>query len=237
MKPGGGLRRQGGAGERLSRSQRNDSFGRDSGRSRGDTRRLTFRPIEAFKATIRNGCFTSTPAVHCTASLARWTARVSLPTESVRLRSDQHRRCHALRRRPADPAAILSRSDALQIFGFLPFGLTLDEEAGLLERETGKSVKELRDLSLESFRDEIAKSNDPSRRIIINFLRTPLFGREHGHFSPVLGYLPAEDLVFVGDVNANYRPWLVPTSRLFDAQNTIDSSSHAKRGMLEVEAQ
>jgi hypothetical protein len=29
----------------------------------------------------------------------------------------------------ADPAAILSRSDALQVFGFLPFGLTLDEEA------------------------------------------------------------------------------------------------------------
>jgi Phytochelatin synthase len=137
----------------------------------------------------------------------------------------------------ADPAAMLSRSDALQIFGFLPFGLTLDEEAGLLERETGKSVKELRDLSLETFRAEIAKSNDPSRRIIINFLRTPLFGRGHGHFSPVLGYLPAEDLVFVGDVNANYRPWLVPTSRLFDAQNTIDSSSHAKRGLLEVEAQ
>jgi len=61
--------------------------------------------------------------------------------------------------------------------------------------------------------------------------------RGHGHFSPVLGYLPAEDLVFVGDVNANYRPWLVPTSRLFDAQNTIDSSSHAKRGLLEVKAQ
>jgi Phytochelatin synthase len=137
----------------------------------------------------------------------------------------------------ADPAAMLSHSDSLQIFGFLPFGLTLDEEARLLERETGKSVKELRDLSLESFRAEIAKSNDPSRRIIINFLRTPLFGRGHGHFSPVLGYLPVEDLVFVGDVNANYRPWLVPTSRLFDAQNTIDSSSHAMRGLLEVEAQ
>ena len=80
------------------------------------------------------------------------------------------------------------------------------------------------------------KSNDPSRRIIINFLRTPLFGRGHGHLSPVFGYFSAEDLVFVGDVNANYRPWLVPTSRLFDAQNRVDSSTHAKRGLLEVEA-
>jgi hypothetical protein len=135
----------------------------------------------------------------------------------------------------ADPAAILGRSHGLQIFGFLPFGLTFDE-AGLLERETGKLVKELRDLSLESFRAEIAKSNDPSRRIIINFLRTPLFDRGHGDFSPVLGYLPAEDLVFVGDVNSNYGPWLVPTSRPYDAQNTVDSSSRAKRGLLKIYA-
>ncbi len=49
-------------------------------------------------------------------------------------------------------------------------------------------------------------------------------------------YLPAEDLVFVGGVNANYGPWLVPTSRLYDAQNTIDSSSHAKRDLLEIDA-
>jgi hypothetical protein len=56
------------------------------------------------------------------------------------------------------------------------------------------------------------------------------------NFSPILGYLPEEDLVFVGDVNEKYRPWLVPTSRLYDAQNTIDSSSHAKRGVLEIEA-
>ena len=82
----------------------------------------------------------------------------------------------------------------------------------------------------------MAKSNDPSRRIILNFTRMPLFGRGHGHFSPILGYLADEDLVFVGDVTANYRPWLVPTSRLYDAENTLDSSSHAKRGVLEIEA-
>ena len=86
------------------------------------------------------------------------------------------------------------------------------------------------------FRAEMAKSNDPSRRIIVNFTRMPLFGRGHGHFSPVLGYLPAEDLVFVGDVNAHYQPSLILTSRLYEAQNTVDSSSHAKRGVLEIEA-
>jgi hypothetical protein len=137
----------------------------------------------------------------------------------------------------ADPDTVLNHSGKWHVFGVVPFGLTLDEEAALLERETGKPVKELRDFSLDSFRAEMAQSNDPSRRVIVNFTRASLFGRGHGHFSPVLGYLPAEDLVFVGDVNAKYGPWLVPTKRLFDAQDTIDSSSHAKRGVLEVNAQ
>jgi hypothetical protein len=136
-----------------------------------------------------------------------------------------------------DPGMVLKHSNAATINGFLPLGLTLDEEAGLLERETGKPVKVLRGLSLETFRAEMAGSNDPNRRIIVNFSRAPLFGRGHGHFSPVLGYLAEEDLVFVGDVNAKYRPWLVPLSRLFDAQDTVDNSSHLKRGVLEVESQ
>src|SRR5580704_7594357 len=38
----------------------NDGFGADYGRSRGDPRRRAIRPIEASKAAIRNGCFTST---------------------------------------------------------------------------------------------------------------------------------------------------------------------------------
>jgi Phytochelatin synthase len=137
--------------------------------------------------------------------------------------------------RPADPSSVLNGSGVLVIFGLLPGGLTLDQEAKILTRSSGKSVKLLRDLSLDSFRAEMAKSNDPSRRVVINFSRKPLFGRGYGHFSPILGYLPAEDLVFVGDVNANYRPWLVPTTRLYDAQNTIDSSSRAKRGLLEID--
>ena len=45
---------------------------------------------------------------------------------------------------------------------------------------------------------------------------------------------PAQDLVFVGDVNAAYRPWLVPVSRLYAAQDSVDAASHEKRGVLEV---
>jgi len=138
--------------------------------------------------------------------------------------------------RPADLKAVADQSGAFEIFGYLPRGLTLDQEAEVLGKTAGKPVKTPRNLSLEDFRAEMAKSNDPSERIVINFTREPLFGRGHGHFSPVLGYIADQDLVFVGDVNAKFKPWLVPTQRLFDAQNTIDSDSGLKRGVLEIEA-
>ncbi|RBP06415.1 phytochelatin synthase [Roseiarcus fermentans] len=138
--------------------------------------------------------------------------------------------------RPTDPKTVADLSGAFQIFGYLPRGLTLDQEAEVLGKAADAPVKTLRGLSLDDFRAEMAKSNDPSERIVVNFTREPLFGRGHGHFSPVLGYLADQDLVFVGDVNARFKPWLVPTQRLYEAQNTIDSDSGLKRGVLEVEA-
>ena len=72
-------------------------------------------------------------------------------------------------------------------------------------------------------------------RYIINFHRGPLWGSGHGHFSPILGYLEAEDLVFVGDVNGDFQPFLVPTARLYEAMDTIDSDGNLKRGMLLID--
>ena len=54
-----------------------------------------------------------------------------------------------------------------------------------------------------------------------------------GHHSPIGGYLEAEDLVFILDVNSDYQPWLVASKRLFDAVNTFDGSN--KRGLLPIE--
>ena len=93
----------------------------------------------------------------------------------------------------------------------------------------------MRDLSLPAFRDLMTRSNDPGRRLIINFHRGPLFGRGAGHFSPILGYLPDADLVFVGDVNGDYRPFLVGSERLWRAVATLDSTSGQARGLLIVE--
>ena len=41
--------------------------------------------------------------------------------------------------------------------------------------------------------------------------------------------------MFVGDVNHDYMPFVVSSSRLFDAMNTVDSVSGLKRGLLVID--
>lgn len=131
--------------------------------------------------------------------------------------------------------AVLKDSGVFNIFGLLPGGVTLDQAAAILEKETGKRVTVLRDLDAETFREHMRNANDPGRRYIANFHRGPLFGRGHGHFSPILGYLADEDEVFVGDVNDDYKPWLAKSERLLEAMNTTDSATGKSRGLLLVE--
>ncbi len=119
-------------------------------------------------------------------------------------------------------------------FGVLLGGLTLDQEAELLRQRTGRSVAIERGLSLAQFRRLLVGVNEPDRRVIINFHRGPLFGRGHGHFSPLLGYLANRDLVLVGDVNRDYRPFLVSSERLWQAVDTIDPATGLKRGLLTI---
>jgi hypothetical protein len=117
--------------------------------------------------------------------------------------------------------------------GFCMMGLTLDELAGLARAKTRRRVTVLRDMSVEGFREHLKRSNDSAHRYIINFDRKMIFGAGGGHHSPIGGYLENEDLVFVLDVNREYRPWLVERARLFDAMNTWDGDK--KRGMLLIE--
>lgn len=130
---------------------------------------------------------------------------------------------------------VLESTGISTIFGHTYYGLTLDEEAGLLRTKTGLPVRVLRNIGLAAFRAEMAHANDPTRRYVINFDRGPLFGRGHGHHSPILGYLSEEDLVFVGDVNRDYRPWLVKTQRLYEAMDTTDDTSGTKRGLIAID--
>lgn len=117
--------------------------------------------------------------------------------------------------------------------GFCFMGLTLDELAEVTRSKTGRTVTVLRDLSAEEFQLHLRLANDPRRRYIINFSRKEIFGAGTGHHSPVGGYLEAEDMVFVLDVNREFGSWLVERTRLFAAMDTFDGTE--KRGLLLIE--
>lgn len=121
-------------------------------------------------------------------------------------------------------------------FGVLIGGLTLDQLGEVLGQASRRRVTIVRDPTLAQFREHLRRANDPSFRYIVNFHRGPLFGRGHGHFSPVLGYLPTRDLVLVGDVNRDYRPFLVSSERLWRATDTIDDATGKERGLLYLTA-
>lgn len=119
--------------------------------------------------------------------------------------------------------------------GFCFGGLTLAQLADATRATSPEwKVTELHPATVDALRDELRHANELDRRLIINFSRRPLFGTGGGHHSPIGGYLEAEDLVFVLDVNERFGPWLVPTARLFEAMDTVDSSSGQKRGLLRL---
>ncbi len=135
----------------------------------------------------------------------------------------------------ADQGRILEGTDVSTVLGYLPKGLTLDELAEVARQKLGKPVTVIRGLDLAAFRQHMKRSNDPTRRYVINFSRQPLFGSGGGHHSPIAGYLADEDLVLVLDVNRDFGPWLVKTDRLWAAMNTVDSGSNKLRGLLLIE--
>jgi hypothetical protein len=118
-------------------------------------------------------------------------------------------------------------------WGVCPVGLTLDEVAEVARTKTDRRVSLFRDLTQDQFREHLRRSNDPNNRYVINFLRAPIFGAGGGHHSPIGGYLEAEDLVFVLDVNETFRPWLIERARLFAAMDTMDNDK--KRGLVLIE--
>ena len=137
---------------------------------------------------------------------------------------------------PLSQKAVIDGTPHEPWFGVLLGGMTLDELADLLQTRLRQPVTVVRGASLPEFRALMTTANDPGRRMIVNFHRGPMFGRGHGHFSPVLGYLAGRDLVLVGDVNANYRPYLTPLDRLWRAVDTVDGETGRKRGVLMISA-
>ncbi|MFA1624541.1 phytochelatin synthase family protein [Rhizobium mongolense] len=117
--------------------------------------------------------------------------------------------------------------------GVCIMGLTLDELAEVAKAQTTRDVSVLRDLTSEAFHEHMRRANDPGRRYIINFSREMIFGAGVGHHSPIGGYLETEDMVFVLDVNEDFKPWLIERERLFSAMDTMDGDK--KRGLLLID--
>jgi hypothetical protein len=136
---------------------------------------------------------------------------------------------------PATAAAVLDGTGRCRWLGHCWNGLTLDELAEVVRAKTDRSVTVLRDLTLEEFREHMRRTNDSSRRYLVNFHRGLLFGQGSGHHSPIGGYLPDRDLVFVLDVNPSFGPWLVPAERLHRAVHSTDRASGKGRGLLVIE--
>lgn len=100
----------------------------------------------------------------------------------------------------------------------------------------GWRVRAVRPKTVDELRVELCSLNDARHRYVSNFSRAPIFGAGGGHHSPLGGWLEAEDLVFVLDVNSSYGPWLVSTDRLFEAMNTTaDWSTGLTRGLARFE--
>ncbi len=98
----------------------------------------------------------------------------------------------------------------------------------------GWQARAVRPPTVEALRGELRASNNPSRRYVVNFSRAQLFGHGGGHHSPLGGYLEADDLAFILDVNSGFAPWLVSADRLFEAVNT--SAGPRMRGLVVFEA-
>ena len=121
-------------------------------------------------------------------------------------------------------------------FGFRPMSLDQLSSESQQVVPAGWAVRSVRPASVDELRAELRRSNQDGWRYVVNFSRAPLFGRGGGHHSPLGGYLEAEDLAFVLDVNAGFGPWLASAEQLFAAMNpTADWSTCKKRGLAQFE--
>lgn len=114
-------------------------------------------------------------------------------------------------------------------------GMSLEALGGLLQCHGVKvSVHFAQDSSLEAFR-EAASENMRNFRdlLIVNYARGSVGQQDSGHISPVAAYHAPSDRFLILDVASyKYPPVWVKAEKLWNAMNTVDSSSGRTRGFL-----
>jgi hypothetical protein len=97
---------------------------------------------------------------------------------------------HSLGHRASTEDAVLAGTSKCWT-GYCIMGLTLDELGEVARVKTDYTVSVIRDLTPNEFLEHLRRSNDMSRRYVINFSRASIFGSGAGHHSPIGGYLEA----------------------------------------------
>ncbi|MFT4626588.1 MAG: hypothetical protein ACI8PZ_005265 [Myxococcota bacterium] len=115
-------------------------------------------------------------------------------------------------------------------------GMTLDQLAGLLRAHAlTVHTTHAGDSSVDGFRAELASLADPADVLLVNYHRSGLEQSGGGHISPVSAYERGTDRVLVLDVSAyKYPPVWASVAELFEAMDTVDSSSGLTRGWVRV---
>lgn len=117
-------------------------------------------------------------------------------------------------------------------------GMTLQELGELLRRHgAAVQIVHARDTTLEGFRtlarENLGRAGD---YVVVNYERGALGQREGGHISPLAAYNPASDRFLILDVAAyRYPPTWVTATSLWNAMNTVDSTSGRTRGFAVVQ--
>lgn len=92
------------------------------------------------------------------------------------------------------------------------------------------------DISLEKFRQLIVQNlRQPENFVVINYLRRNLGQKGGGHISPIVAYHEPSDRFLILDVaRYRYSPVWVKSKTLWEAINTVDSTSGKTRGFILV---
>ncbi len=119
-------------------------------------------------------------------------------------------------------------------------GMTLQELGGLLKSyPLDVEVYHGGEVSLEEFRQRIVNNlQQENNFVLVNYLRSSIGQQRGGHISPIAAYHEDSDRFLILDVSRyKYPPVWVKAEELWNATNTVDSTSEKTRGFVLISSQ
>ena len=119
-------------------------------------------------------------------------------------------------------------------------GLTFQELGRVLESyPLDVEVYHGSDVSLQEFRQRIINNlKQENNCVLVNYLRSSVGQQRGGHISPIAAYHKESDrFLILGVSRYKYPPVWVKAEELWDATNTIDSTSEQTRGFVLISSQ